>query len=288
VPGIPLAVIALMAASLCVRGVARAGYERRLGLLAWGEGGSEARAIGPRAVLHRIRSAHPVAHRWIEWVGTALLACVVGLRLAGWPGAVLGVVAAVALHRGLDRRRARKRSESLEVQLADLVEASALAVRGGASVAQALEIGAAEVDEPMRTIVSAVVAAQHLGTPFDQALDGLATTLGTEDARLYVMVMAIHHRSGGNVAGPLHEVAETIRHRMAVRRELRALTAQGRISGVVLGVLPVAFFVVLSATSHRELAPVYRSPAGAAMILGGLILDGLAYLWIRRLLRVDV
>jgi len=82
-------------------------------------------------------------------------------------------------------------------------------------------------------------------------------------------------------------VAATIRHRIAVRRELRALSAQGRISGSILGALPIAFFLVLAATSHHDLAPVYRSPAGIAMISSGLLMEGLAFLWIRRLLRVE-
>ena len=139
----------------------------------------------------------------------------------------------------------------------------------------------------MATIVSRAVSEQRLGASFDSALGSISSAIGSEDARLFALVMAIHHRSGGNVAAPLEEVAATVRHRVAIRRELRALTAQGRISGAVLGILPVAFFVVLSATSHRELAPVYRSAAGAAMVVGGLLLEGIAYLWIRHLLKVE-
>ena len=67
---------------------------------------------------------------------------------------------------------------------------------------------------------------------------------------------------------------------------MRALTAQGRVSGTILGGLPIGFFLVLSATSRRELTPIYRSPAGIAMLTVGLVLEALAYLWIRRLMRV--
>jgi tight adherence protein B len=187
----------------------------------------------------------------------------------------------------LDRRRVRARTQAIERQLADLVDGCTMAVRGGASVAQAFEVAASEVEEPMATIVSRAVSEQRLGASFDSALGSISSAIGSEDARLFALVMAIHHRSGGNVAAPLEEVAATVRHRVAIRRELRALTAQGRISGTVLGILPVAFFVVLSATSHHELAPVYRSAAGAAMVVGGLVLEGAAYLWIRHLLKVE-
>jgi tight adherence protein B len=190
--------------------------------------------------------------------------------------------------RTLERRRLAARERALERQLADLVDACGLAVRGGASVARSLDVATLEVDEPMAALVAGVASEQQLGTPFETALDHLTTALGSEDARLFALVMAIHHRSGGNVARPLEEVATTIRHRLAVRRELRALTAQGRISGAVLGILPIAFFLVLSATSHQQLAPVYRSAAGGGMVIAGLVLEALAYLWIRHLLKVEV
>jgi tight adherence protein B len=228
-------------------------------------------------------SRQRTGRRWV----TAALGAALGARVAGLPGAVLGSGVALGAVHAVHRSHANRRAQSLERQLAEVVDACALAVRGGASVAQAIGVGAQEVDEPMKSLVARVVSDQRLGASFEDAISELAATIGTEDARLFALVMAIHHRSGGNVASPLKEVATTIRHRIAVRRELRALTAQARISGVVLGTLPIAFFLVLAATSHRELAPVYRSPAGAAMIVGGLILEALAFLWIRHLIRVE-
>jgi tight adherence protein B len=122
----------------------------------------------------------------------------------------------------------------------------------------------------------------------ERALETFAQALGTDDGRLFVLILTIHQRSGGNVAGALEEVASTIRHRVAVRRELRALTAQGRVSGTILGALPIGFFLVLATTSRGELVPIYRSAAGIAMVTAGLVLEALAYLWIRRLLKVQV
>lgn len=104
---------------------------------------------------------------------------------------------------------------------------------------------------------------------------------------MFVLVIGIQARTGGNLAAALEEVATTIHHRLAVRRELHALSAQGRMSGTILGLLPIAFFVVLGVTSRDQLEPVYRSTAGMALIVSGLAMQGLAYLWIRHLLRVE-
>ncbi len=274
------------ATSLVLHGRARSRIEVRVERFA-----PPGRRIDPASTaMGRVRAlvTNPVGLRPSLLPGVCAAAgSIVGLRLAGPPGAILGLGAGVAGLRLYERRRRARTAHQLEHQLAELVEACALAVRGGASVSQAVVIASQEVEEPMRSMIAQAVEQQRLGSSFEEALHGLSTALENEDARLFTLVMTIHHRSGGSVAGPLGQVATTIRHRLAVRRELGALTAQGRISGTVLGVLPVAFFLVLSATSHRELAPVYRSPAGASMIIGGLILEGLAYLWIRHLLKVE-
>jgi tight adherence protein B len=223
---------------------------------------------------------------WVFAAGIGLLGAAGGLQILGPLGLAAGALGA-ALPRVLRRREIRKREVALERQLADVAESMAMAVRSGYSIAQALTFAADEAVAPMSGILLRFIQEQDLGTPFEDALRRFADELGTPDARLFVLIVSIHARSGGNLAAALDEVAGTIRHRIAVRRELRALSAQGRISGSILGALPIAFFLVLAATSHRELAPVYRSPAGIAMITSGLLMEGLAFAWIRRLLRVE-
>ncbi len=140
----------------------------------------------------------------------------------------------------------------------------------------------------MRSHLDAVLEERRLGIPLEAALDRFAEGIGSDDARLLVAVMSLHARSGGDLGAALEDVLATIRHRLAVRRELRGLTAQGRLSALVLGAVPLGFFLFLAVTSQRDLGPVYRSAAGTVMVLAGLALEGLAFLWIRRILRVEV
>jgi tight adherence protein B len=219
--------------------------------------------------------------------GIGLLGAAAGLQLVGLLGIAAGVAVGATLPHLLRARQIRKREVELERQLADVAESTAMAVRSGYSIAQALAFAAEEATAPMSGILLRFIQEKDLGTPFEDALRQFADDLGTSDARLFALIVSIHARSGGNLAVALDEVAGTIRHRIAVRRELRALSAQGRISGSILGALPIAFFLVLAATSHSELAPVYRSPVGIAMITSGLLMEGLAFVWIRRLLRVE-
>ena len=217
-----------------------------------------------------------------------LIGAFIGMRLAGPPGVAAGLACGWGVPRLKERRAGRTRTEKLEGQLADVVETAALAVRSGLSLPHAVEFAASEADEPMAVFLRQVIDEQRLGVPFEDAMQHFAQELDSDDARLFVLVVSIHVRSGGNLAGALEEVSGAIHHRFAVRRELRALSAQSRISGAILGALPIVFFLVLAATSRDDLGPVYRSAAGIAMISVGLAMEGLAYLWIRRLMRVEI
>jgi tight adherence protein B len=232
-------------------------------------------------LLGRIRPRLP-------YLAVALGVGLLSSWLLGLPGVVVGIGAGLGLPFGLARYRRGRRAAVLEQQLAEVVEVISLAVRSGLSISQGVEFAAGETSPPMQPLLDGVLIQRSLGVPLEAALRGFAGELGTDDARLFVLILSIHLRSGGNLAGALQEVAATIRHRAGVRRELRGLTAQGRISGTVLGALPVVFSVVLALASRHDLAPVYRSPLGIVMVSVGLGLEGLAYLWIRQLLKVEV
>jgi tight adherence protein B len=220
----------------------------------------------------------------------AVLGCAgwaVGSTLAPPLGGFAGAFGLAMVPRTVERRKRHRRIAALEQQLAELAESAGQALRSGLSVVQALEFALGESEDPLRELLRDALARHALGTPLEQALRDFGSAVGTDDARLFILVVGVHARSGGDLAGALDEVARTIRHRIGVRRELRALSAQGRVSGAILGSLPVVFFLVMSITSRSELDPVLRSHAGMAMVGSGLLMQGIAYLWIRRLLRVE-
>jgi tight adherence protein B len=210
-----------------------------------------------------------------------------GWFVGGVATAAAGGIGAVVALRFARRRKTKPDVRALDQQVGELAEGVASGVRGGLSIAQAVAFAAAEARPPLKAAAEEFLAARDVGVSFQLALGRLADRVGTDEVRLLAMVLGVHHRSGGNVAGALDDVAATIRHRLKLRRELLALTAQGRISGLVLGVLPVGFFLVLALTSRSQLQPVLHSVPGALMVSVGFLLEGLAFLWIRRLLRVD-
>ena len=215
---------------------------------------------------------------------------VLGLALAlAALGPAIGLGAAVGLalvaYAGRRRRRARRRSVAAD-QIADAVTAMSAGLRAGLSLPQAFAYARDEAEEPLRTDLAALVDGIETGTPITEALEGWADAQGSEDARLIAGVLDLHRQSGGELPVVLDGLAGTLRERRAAHREVRALTAQARLSGVILGMLPIGFFAFLLLTSRREMLDAIGTPLGGTALGVGVGLELLAFVWIRHLLEV--
>ncbi len=173
------------------------------------------------------------------------------------------------------------------VQLADAVSAIAAGTRSGLSLPQAVELVAESAPEPLGHGLREMANRIRLGAPLEQALDGWVAAMPAPEVRLAAGVLRLHRAVGGGLAPTLDGLARTLRERRAAVRELRSLTAQARLSGAILGLLPLGFFGFLWAASRGDMLLAVASPAGRTAIAVGLALDAAAFVWIRRLLRVD-
>ena len=198
----------------------------------------------------------PIAGATVGWLAAAL------------PGAVVGLAAGIAGPRVWSRRRAAARAALLEDQLAEAVLALSAGVRAGLSLARSVRFAAEEGEEPLAGSLRALADRTDLGVPLERSLEEWA------------------RRTGGELSAVLDQVAATLRERRAAAREVRALTAQARLSGAILGLLPIGFFLFLSVTSRQDIDAAFHTPAGIAAVALGLTMQGLAFLWIRALLRV--
>ena len=210
----------------------------------------------------------------------------VGFLLWGLGGLAGGVGLAIGARR-VGARRSRRAIEVVrDEQLADTVGAIASALRAGMSVPQALAYAADEVDEPLSLELRALVDALDVGVPLGHAIAAWCGRIGSDDARLLGSTLDLHRRSGGDLPLVLDQVGGTIRERVAAAREVRALTAQARLSGLILGLLPVGFFAFLWLTSRRDIEGALSTPTGLLSVALGLVMEGCAFLWIRKLLEI--
>jgi tight adherence protein B len=159
-------------------------------------------------------------------------------------------------------------------------------MRAGLSLPQSFAYARDEADEPLRSDLGSLVDQIEVGTPVREALSAWADVEDSEDVYLIVGVLDLHRRSGGDLPTVLDGLARTLRERRAAHRDVRALTAQARLSGAILGMLPIGFFGFLLLTSREEMLQAIGTPLGRIALGIGLGLEVLAFLWIRHLLEV--
>ena len=219
----------------------------------------------------------------VGWRGWPLVGAAAGWPLGGVVTAGLAAAAVAAWALTIRRRRTIRLAVAIDKQLADAVRSLAAGLRAGLSVPQALAYAAREGEPPLSDALQLVVDEVGLGGHLELALNDWASEVGTEDARLVVGVLGLHRRTGGDLPRVLDQVAVTLQDRTSAAREVRALTAQARLSGAILGLLPVGFFGFLWLTSRAEIEGAFRSPVGVAALAIGVVFEVAAFLWIRKL-----
>ena len=223
---------------------------------------------------------------WSLWILSAVAATAVALVTVGAAVAVLGSLAAAA-GPVIALRALRGRGDArVEASLPAALEAVARALRSGASSRQAVEEAAATTVGPLGEELSRVAVQVGRGAPLVSALEGLARRRPLPGVRLAVAALCLGVETGGAQARAVDGVAHTLRDRLAVAAEVRALATQARISAVVIGLAPVGFGAFAAATDPRTSSFAFHTAPGLALICSGLALDGLGWLWMNRLCRV--
>src|SRR6266540_2264387 len=171
----------------------------------------------------------------------ALGGFVVGASMAGLPGAAMGGTGAIMIPVVRARRMAARRTERMQEQLAEAVSVIAAGLRTGQSLLQAISLAADEVGAPLGATLRELVDHVSLGVPFPRSLDDWVAEVSVPEARLIEGVLSLQRRTGGDLPAVLDRLARTLRDRQAAAREVRSLTAQARLSGAILGFLPIGF-----------------------------------------------
>ncbi|HVL50590.1 MAG TPA: type II secretion system F family protein [Actinomycetota bacterium] len=200
------------------------------------------------------------------------------------------IVAAVTPLVGLMylKNRARKRLILLESQLPSVLQLLAGSLDSGSSLLLAMELAAEEGDPPLATELSRVIAETRVGRPLLESLEAMAQRIGSRDISWTVEAIRIQHQTGGKLADTLRILAEFMRARLEVRGEVRALSAEARISGKVLTALPIGIGSFLFIFRRGYLDPLVSTTFGQLMLgaaVAGLVLGSL---WMRRMAQVEV
>jgi Flp pilus assembly protein TadB len=229
-----------------------------------------------------------------EWVlasvGVSVLVALVLTALVGNPfiGVVLGGLAGwLGMKFGLNFKINRRRAKFAD-QLPDMLQFISGSLRSGFSLGQGLDAAVREDTQPVASEFSRALAESRIGVDLEDALDVVADRMASADLRWTVIAIRIQRETGGNLAEVLSNTVETMRERAALRRHVRALSAEGRLSAYILVSLPIAIGGWLFLTRRSYVRLLYTSAPGIVMLAFAALLVVGGALWMRKLVKVEV
>jgi tight adherence protein B len=208
--------------------------------------------------------------------GFSLLATVIGLVLGvGLPYAYLSI-------------KEGRRKSAFAAQLPDTLQLLSGSLAAGYSLPQAVDTVVRESSGPMAVELNRALVEARLGVPMEDALETVARRMDSVDFAWVVMAIKIQREVGGNLAEVLSNVAATMRERERLRRQVEVLSAEGRLSAVILGALPVVFALYLALTRPEYLSYLVTTSLGILMLVGGVVLLIAGAFWLRKVVKVEV
>ncbi|VBB09451.1 type ii secretion system (t2ss) protein f [Lucifera butyrica] len=202
--------------------------------------------------------------------------------------AMAGGIAVFYLPTFIVRRKIKKKQSLLNEQLPPALALMANSLRSGNSYMQAIDLVSQEMPYPMSEEFGTVIKEMNLGMSTEDAFVNLVKRVDTDDMDLTVTAFLIQRQVGGNLAELLDNIAQTIRERISMKQKISTITAQGKISAIVLSFLPVVVVVMLYLVNREYLMSFLNHPIGKLMTGLGLGLQGIGVVWMRKIVNIDV
>jgi tight adherence protein B len=202
--------------------------------------------------------------------------------------AMLGAgVATAFLPYWVVKKIAERRIAQFEEQFPEAIDLMARALRAGHALPTALQMVADEIPSPVGGEFRLLFDQQNFGMSLPEALKAFGARIPLIDARFFVTAVLTQREMGGNLSEVLDKLSAVIRDRFKVKRQVRAVSAHGRITGAVLMALPPATAGVIFILSPAHIRLLFEDPMGVQMIVMGVFLQAVGIVWIRRVLRVE-
>lgn len=227
-----------------------------------------------------------------EWLllhaGIAVGSAALGFAFAGPLFAVVGLVVGALLPRMYLSHKESRRIKAFDGQLADTLQLISGSLSAGLSLTQSLDTVVKEGQEPVAGEFRRALVEQRLGVEVETALEGVAERMRSDDFAWVVMAVRIQREVGGNLAELLLTVAGTLREREYLRRQVKTLSAEGKMSAWILGGLPPGFFAYLMLVQPTYLEPMLAAPLGWMMLGAAGVMMALGVVVMKQMIKVEV
>lgn len=186
------------------------------------------------------------------------------------------------------KRRISSRRQKLEAQLPELLQMLASGLRAGFGLLQALESAGEQMPAPISLEIRRTMRDTAMGASVEHALTALNERVGSPDFDIVITAIMIQRAVGGNLAEILDNVAHTMRERERIRGEIRTLTSQQRLTGFVIGGIPIGLGIIFMIISPEFMSLLFKEPLGRMMLGGAVVLEGLGFLVISKIVNIEV
>nr|WP_239559087.1 type II secretion system F family protein [Sporohalobacter salinus] len=182
----------------------------------------------------------------------------------------------------------KKRLDKFNEQIIDSLTIISNSLKAGYSFFQAIEMVAKEMSAPISEEFTRVLKEMNLGASPQEALTSLTERIESEDLDLVITAVLIQRQVGGNLSEILDSISDTIRERIKIKGEIQTLTAQGKMSGIIIALLPISLGGLLFLINPEYMSPFFKHPLGRAMIIIGIISQILGAALIKKIINIEV
>lgn len=227
-----------------------------------------------------------------EFIGLSILS---GFLLGGisllltekWIIAIIGFILGYMIPNAFVNSIKKKRTEKLNQQLPEALNIISNGLRAGFSFNQAMDVASKELDSPIKDEFAKVLRDNSIGKTLDESLVDFSQRVDDEDVNMFITALLIQRRVGGNLAEILDTIAVTIRDRVRMRGEVKTLTAQGRISAIIISILPfgVAGFIFVSNPDY--IMELFKNAIGIIMVVMAIIMQLIGIFIIMKMSNVE-
>ncbi len=186
------------------------------------------------------------------------------------------------------KRRIASRLHKMEGQLVEMLQMLSSGLRAGFGLLQAMEAAAEQIPAPLSVEIRRTLRDTAMGASVEQALAALNDRVGSPDFDIVITAILIQRSVGGNLAEILDNVAHTMRERERIKGEIRTLTSQQRLTGYVIGGIPIGLLIIFYAISPDFTGLLFKDPLGRLMLMGAFVSEVIGYLIIQRIVNIEV
>jgi tight adherence protein B len=221
------------------------------------------------------------------WAAAVVIVTAISLFLGGLIGAFAGLVITGLLPVAVLNGLASKRKQKFVAQLPDALQLLSGTLRSGYSLLQGVEAVSQEASDPIAGELRRVMIEARLGRPLEEALQDAADRMGSADFDWAVMAVRIQREVGGNLAELLDTVGETMVQRERLRRDIKSLTAEGRMSAWVLALLPPGVGFMMYTLNPGYVGTLFHDGFGKMMLVGATVLAIGGFLWMKKMIGIE-